>query len=117
MLIVLYYSLLVLILTATVIAFNGISNTTNLMDYDKEQYVAALVPGIFYTGAVFSLTIAMQNERPGFVALLGYMGLVYTLIGDTIIHSQTLFGQELLGISIILTLNVTLVFKGLSQSS
>ena len=112
-----YYSLLAVVLTAAIILFNGFSETTFLHTYDKEQLVATTIPAVFYTGAVYSLTVAMQNERPGFVILLGYMGLVYTHVGHTFMRSSTFYGQELLGISIILTMNVTLVFKGLSQSS
>ena len=49
--------------------------------------------------------------------MLGYMGLVYAFVGNAFIFKQTLLGQQLLGISIILTLYISLVFKGLSQSA
>jgi len=116
-LVVLYYSLLAVVLTAAIILFNGIRESTNLFVYDQDQLLATLPPAIFYTGAVYSLTVAMQNERPGFVILLGYMGLVYTHVGHSVMNYSTFCGQELLGISIILTMNVTLVFKGLSQTA
>ena len=91
-LIVLYYSLLVVLLIAAIILFNGITETTSLMHYSQDQLLATIVPGFFYTGAIYSLTIAMQNERPGFVILLGYMGLVYTHVGHTFMQSSTFYG-------------------------
>ena len=113
---VFYYSLLALFLIAAVMLFIGLQESTGLFYYSSEQYAFLLLPGILHSVAVYSLTIAMQNERPALVALLSYMGLVYAFVGNAFIYNQTLFGQELLGISIILTLNITLVFKGLSQS-
>ena len=103
------------ILTVFAILVQDVSESTNLLHYNKEQYLATLLPGILHAGAICSLTIAMQNERPGFVALIGYMGIVYAFVGDAFIYSKTLYGHDLLGISILLTLNVTLVFRRLSQ--
>ena len=116
-LVILYYSLLAVILTAFAILVQDASESTKLLHYNKEQYLAALLPGILHAGAIYSLTIAMQNERPGFVALIGYMGIVYAFVGDAFIYSQTLYGHEMLGISILVALNATLVFRRLSQSA
>lgn len=54
-------------------------------------------------------TIAVQNERSGFVTLIGYIGLVYAFLGDMIIFKEQLAWLELLGISIVLCMNIALV--------
>ena len=62
-LVILYYSLLAVILTAFAILVQDASESTKLLHYNKEQYLAALLPGILHAGAIYSLTIAMQNMR------------------------------------------------------
>ena len=55
----------------------------------------------------------MQNERPGFVTLVSYVGLVYAFIGDTLIFDESYSLRDLLCIVVILTLNVTVVIYNL----
>ena len=64
-------------------------------------------------------TIAMQNERSGFITLLGYIGLVYAFLGDILIFNEKFAWLGLLGISIILLLNISLVVDkmGLGKES
>ena len=38
-----------------------------------------------------AITISMQNERSGFVTLIGYVGLVYSFFGDWIIFREQLY--------------------------
>ena len=56
-------------------------------------------------------TIAMQNERSGFITLLGYIGLVYAFIGDLLIFHETIGLLQVLGILVIVFFNVTLVVQ------
>ena len=58
----------------------------------------------------------MQNERPGFITILGYIGLVYAYIGDTFIFNYSTNLQEAIGICIILTLNITVIYEKLSHN-
>ena len=51
----------------------------------------------------------MQNERPGFVALLGYIGLVYAILCDFFIFGESFGPVELCGISLILIMNLMLI--------
>ena len=53
----------------------------------------------------------MQNERPGFVALLGYVGLVYAFLSDTLIFDETFNMINLGAISVILCLNLMLIIN------
>ena len=58
-------------------------------------------------------TIAMQNERPGFVTLVSYVGLVYAFIGDVLLFNVVFNGIELLCACVILALNVAVVICNL----
>ena len=62
--------------------------SVRLLNYTSEQYCWEFgVALINYLGLCF-LTIASQNERSGFVSLLGYIGLVYAFIGDLLIFKD-----------------------------
>ena len=54
--------------------------------------------------------MAYQYERPGFVTLLGYIGLIYAFIGDRFIFDENYAVGELIGILIVLASNLSLVF-------
>ena len=56
-----------------------------------------------------SQTIAAQNERSGFVTLLGYIGLVYSFLGDLLIFSEVPNALEIVGVTIILLNNLVVV--------
>jgi hypothetical protein len=50
----------------------------------KQLALGCLVSFINYLQLACS-TISQQNERPGFVTLIGYVGIVYAFLGDFII--------------------------------
>ena len=50
----------------------------------------------------------MQNERPGFVTLVGYVGLVYAFIGDLVLFNETFSWVELGCAAVILSLNLNI---------
>jgi drug/metabolite transporter (DMT)-like permease len=54
-------------------------------------------------------TIAMQNERPGFVTLVGYVGLVYAFVGDVLIFGESFTWVEIVCALVILSFNVTVI--------
>ena len=60
-------------------------------------------------GTLSAQTIAMQNERPGFIALLAYIGLVYAFLGDTFIFHESFNSIEVMGLTIILIMTLTLI--------
>ena len=64
-----------------------------------------------------SNTVALQNERSGFITLLGYIGLVYAFLGDIFIFNDKLSWMEFIGIVIILSLNVTLIVTKLRKAT
>ena len=55
----------------------------------------------------------MQNERPGFVTLVGYVGLVYAFIGDLVLFNETFSWIELGCAAVILSLNLIVVIYNL----
>lgn len=59
----------------------------------------------------------MQNERPGFVTLVGYVGLVYAFIGDVVVFGEHFTWVEIVSALVILSLNVTVVTYNLRQQN
>ena len=87
------------------------SQPIRLWAYNGEQWVWTIgLCTINFIGLNCS-TIAMQNERSGFITLLGYIGLVYAFLGDIFIFNEKFYWIELLGIIIILILNISLIIS------
>ena len=57
--------------------------------------------------------IAAQNERPGFVTLIGYIGLVYAFLGDFLIFSEVPNSLEIAGVSLILFNNIVVICQNM----
>lgn len=53
--------------------------------YDGTQYMFICLISIINMIGLSSATIAMQNERSGFITLVGYIGFVYAFFGDLLI--------------------------------
>ena len=117
--IIFYYSIIALAMTSVVLILETIFlwQPLRILHYTWGQYFASILPGILHNATTYCLTIAMQNERPGFVTLLGYIGLVYAFLGDTLIFKESLYMQELFGICIIFTLNITVVYEKLTGTN
>jgi drug/metabolite transporter (DMT)-like permease len=45
-------------------------------------------------------TVANQNERPGFIMIIGYIGIVYAFLGDIFIFDSTFNTIALIGVTI-----------------
>ena len=58
--------------------------------------------------------LAAQNEKTGIITLIGYVGLVYSFLGDSLIFNETFKAVELTAIMIILALNIAIVYKRLT---
>ena len=56
-----------------------------ILSYTADQYFWELLPVVINFVAVSTITIASQNERSGFVTLIGYISLVYSFLGDLIV--------------------------------
>lgn len=56
--------------------------------YSKEQWLLICAMCLINYVSMNCLTIAMQNERSGFVTLIGYIGVVYAFAGDFFIFKE-----------------------------
>ena len=61
-------------------------------------------------GLVFG-TIAMQNEKSGFITSIGYITIVYAFLGDIWIFNSSFSTSEVIGITLILTVIGFLIFR------
>ena len=84
-------------------------SSIRVFSYNATQYGWIFgVAAVNFIGLVAN-TIATQNERSGFITLIGYIGLVYAFMGDLLIFEEKLAWLEVLGISIVLCMNILLV--------
>ena len=80
-----------------------------LWSYDGEQYAWMCGLSTINFFGLNAALIAMQNERSGFVTMMGYIGVVYAFLGDILIFNEKLAWLEVVGILIVLTMNISLV--------
>ena len=101
-----YYSIVAFPTTAVMIGIDIAvrDEAFRFFDYNGEQYFFMIALSIVNFVGLNCQTIALQNERSGFITLLGYIGLVYAFLGDLIIFDETLAWLELLGILLLLSL-------------
>ena len=82
-----------------------------IVHYTSEQYGYGFACGVLNVLALIFKIVAYQNERSGFVTLLGYIGLIYAFLGDTFIFNVSFGAMELIGVLIIFVLNMSLIFS------
>ena len=56
------------------------------------QIIGCIVVGFCNMVGLACKTIAYQNERPGFITLVGYIGLVYAFLCDTFFLKKPIGG-------------------------
>ena len=84
-------------------------------DYSGVQYGWLFLNGTLNVMMLNTMTIAMQNERSGFITMLGYLTLAYSCIGDIFIFSETFGWIEIAAITVILLVNITLICTKLNK--
>ena len=84
-----------------------------MFQYDFESWLILIALGFINVVSTYAKITAYQYERPGFVTLLAYIGLIYAFIGDVFIFHENFAIAELFGILIVLALNLSLVFSKL----
>ena len=87
------------------------SQALHLLSYSMNQWGWMVMIGTVNLIGLATITIAQQNERSGFTTLIGYVGLVYSFLGDWIIFREQLYLLQVCGIVIIVVMNVALVFN------
>lgn len=63
--------------------------------------VGCISLGALFFTAMQSNTIANQNDKSGFVTLIGYLGCCYALLGDIFIFHEKFTTQQLIGMVVI----------------
>jgi len=85
--IITYYSVFAFLFTSGMLMIEAIAygEAIRIFKMSNEQLaLGCLVSFVNYLQLACS-TISQQNERPGFVTLIGYVGIVYAFLGDFII--------------------------------
>ena len=59
------------------------------------------VPSFFNTLGISFNTIALQNEKSGFITMIGYINIVYSFCGDVFIFDTAFSRGELVGVGIV----------------
>ena len=74
-----YIALVSIVLMTTGLLIENIitGGPLRILNYNKEQCLFALGSGALNIGGLFFKIVAYQNERSGFITLLGYIGLIY----------------------------------------
>lgn len=108
-----YYGILASLIVLVMIAAESLitSQPVRYWAYSSEQWFFIwLTCFVNYLGMNCE-TIAMQNERSGFISLLGYIGVVYAFVGDLAIFNESFNWLQICAICLVLSLNIALICK------
>ena len=81
-----------------------------VLTLSSEQIGIVLLASCFNAFGLVCHTIAMQNEKSGFISMLGYTAVCYSFLGDVFIFHLGFSAQELVGVAIVCLVIVYLVF-------
>lgn len=59
-------------------------SSLRIMSLDLSQVGFGVLAGLLNIVGLSMKTLAYQNEKSGLITLIGYIGLVYAVIGDTV---------------------------------
>ena len=105
-----YGCIAVPISTIVIFGESWINQTSiRFFDYAASQYGWMLLITTMNFSAFCAQTIASQNERSGYVTLLGYIGLVCSFLGDYFAFHEVPNGLEVFGVCLILLINIVLI--------
>ena len=76
---------------------------------DWNQIFWCLLCSLVNSILLASKTIAYANERPGLITMVGYIGLVYGFLVDTLYLEESFTALEIVGVVLILAANVTVI--------
>ena len=101
-------SCLTLLLLLLEFAVSGESKF-RLFSLELEQFLLCLLIGIINVFQMTFKTMAYQNERPAFIALIGYIGLVYGFLVDVFYRDEAFSAWQLIGVVIIVAMCILIV--------
>mmetsp|Transcript_31412 Transcript_31412/g.41607 ORF Transcript_31412/g.41607 Transcript_31412/m.41607 type:complete len:111 (-) Transcript_31412:24-356(-) len=80
-----------------------------LLDLTTDQLLLCILAGVINLIQLAFKVIAYQNERPGLITIIGYIGLLYGFLVDTFLMDEKFTGFEFLGVLIILVMNIIVI--------
>lgn len=80
-----------------------------LFNLSSSQLFLCVLAGIVNSLQLAFKVLAYQNERPGLITMIGYMGLFYGFLVDTIFMEEQFTGLEFLGVLVILSMNIAVI--------
>ena len=98
--------------TCVVLIIEFLSNddlSLRLFSLSSEQFVICLILGLINILGMMFKTTAFLYERSGFITLVGYIGLVYAFLVDTLYLDVSFEGLELFAAALILIMNVLVI--------
>jgi drug/metabolite transporter (DMT)-like permease len=84
-----------------------------LLNYSGRHFGGMALAGVLDSVALIFWTIACQNERSGFILMIGYIGVVYAFFGDLFIFNLTFSAGEIVGAGIVVTFTVYVIIFNL----
>jgi drug/metabolite transporter (DMT)-like permease len=108
-----YYAVFSVFVLAAMLCAEALYDGTQIrvLHLEWAQYGMMTLTSVFNTFALITNTIALQNEKSGFVTLIGYISVLYAFAGDILIFKQGFTVQEILGASLIFCVMVYLVLS------
>ena len=103
------------ILASALVLESAFTKHMRFLNYSAEAWGMMALASVLNSFALSFQTIAMQNERPGFVTLVSYVGLVYAFIGDVLLFETKFSWVEVGCALVILALNLSVVVYNLRK--
>lgn len=88
-----------------------------ILTLEFDQFLWCVLTGICNTLQLGFKTVAFANERSGLITMIGYVGLVYAFLADTFYLGETITVLELIGVALIFSINVIVIYCNQKQDN
>ena len=93
------------------------TNGLQLFNYSSDVYWLMLGAALVDTITVFSMTIAFQSDRSGFVSLFSYLTVLYAFVADSLIFQESFTWVEMVAAILILVVTIFTSLVKLRESN
>lgn len=91
---------------------HGFAGTPRIFTYSAKNQLIILIASAFNAAGMVFSSIAWQTEKSAFIALVGYVSVIYSFIMDITVFDQQFQSQQMVGAVIVLVFNMTaIVYK------
>lgn len=104
------------LLTASLIESAITKEEIGFMTTDMTQTFSCIGLGALFYVAMQANTIANQNDKSGFVTLIGYLGCCYAVLGDVFIFQAHFTMQEIAGMCVVFAVMIYLAINTIRES-